>query len=373
MAEKKLRSGYTTGTCAQAATRAAVMMLLTQKETAEVHVVTANGTRLTLPVEEIVRSADKVTCAVRKDSGDDPDVTNGVLVYSTVTKTDGTGIEIDGGIGIGRVTKPGLWQEIGEAAINKVPGQMIRREVEEACEIYAYPAGMKVLIEIPDGVELAKKTFNPRLGIEGGISVLGTSGIVEPMSEQALIDTIRLEMKMKLRNESGFILAAPGNYGLDFLELQYGICPEQAVKCSNYIGKTIDFAVELEAKGLLFAAHIGKFVKLSGGIMNTHSMYADCRMELLAAAALEAGLSGETAVRMLGCITTDDALAKCSDDERGALMEVLMRKIQNHLERRAEEAFPIGAIVFSNVYGVLGQTENARTLLEQIKGDIDER
>ena len=154
-------------------------------------------------------------------------------------------------------------------------------------------------ISIPAGVELAAKTFNPRLGIEGGLSILGTSGIVEPMSEQALIDTIRLEMQVKLAARKDYLLVTPGNYGLDFLKTAYGIEEQEIVKCSNYIGQTLDMAVEQDCKGLLLVGHIGKLIKVAGGIMNTHSRWADCRMELLAAAALRAEIPGDKACEML--------------------------------------------------------------------------
>lgn len=203
---KKLRRGYTTGTCAQAATKAAVTMLLGNVSVDQVTVSLPGKEVLTLKIAEAQKEFNKynksnpdiesVSCAVRKDSGDDPDITNGILVYSKVSRIK-SGIVLDGGIGVGRVTKPGLDQPVGNAAINRVPRQMILREVEEACEMYGYDGGIKIEISIPQGVELAKKTFNPRLGIEGGISVLGTSGIVEPMSEQALLDTIELEMKVR--------------------------------------------------------------------------------------------------------------------------------------------------------------------------------
>ncbi len=164
---------------------------------------------------KVIREIESVSCAVRKDSGDDPDITNGILVYSKVSRIK-SGIVLDGGIGVGRVTKPGLDQPVGNAAINRVPRQMILREVEEACEKYGYDGGIKIEISIPQGVELAKKTFNPRLGIEGGISVLGTSGIVEPMSEQALLDTIELEMKVRRAGGKNYLIMAPGIMGWIF-------------------------------------------------------------------------------------------------------------------------------------------------------------
>ena len=193
---RKLRYGYTTGSCAAAAAQAATRMLLTGEKVEEVALQTPKGILLHLLIEEISMDEGRVRCAVQKDGGDDPDVTTGIYVYANVSRRDAPQITLDGGIGVGRVTRPCLWQAVGEAAINKVPRQMILENVEQVCKEYHYTGGLDVQIEIPAGVELAKKTFNPRLGIEGGISVLGTSGIVIPMSETALVASLRLEMKM---------------------------------------------------------------------------------------------------------------------------------------------------------------------------------
>lgn len=367
---KKLRRGYTTGTCAQAATKAAMMMLLGNVDVDRVTVSLPGKEVLTLKISDIQKEnshegnqeIESVSCAVKKDSGDDPDITNGILVYSKVTKTE-SAVILDGGIGVGRVTKPGLDQPVGNAAINKVPRQMILGEVKEVCELYGYHGGIRVEISIPQGVELAKKTFNPRLGIEGGISVLGTSGIVEPMSEQALLDTIELEMKVKRAAGKNYLIMAPGNYGLDFLREAYGIQDKDVVKCSNYIGQSIDMAAECRFKGMVLAGHIGKLIKVSGGIMNTHSRWADCRMDLLASAMLRAGLSGERARLILDCVTTDDALALLSEEERKATIVQIMKSIEKYLEYRMAEQMPVGAILYSNVYGILGKTSRVDELM----------
>lgn len=375
MPKKKLAKGYTTGTCAQAATKAAMRMLLTGDRVGQVEVDLPGGKRLQLEIHDIEieysdisgRTMHSVSCAVQKDSGDDPDITNGVLVYSKVTKTDQREVLLEGGTGVGRITKPGLEQPVGSAAINRVPRQMILKEVQDACEEVGYHRGIRVEISIPEGARLAAKTFNPRLGIEGGLSILGTSGIVEPMSEQALIDTIQLEMQVKLAGGKNYLIVAPGNYGLDFLRDTYGIEEQKVVKCSNYIGQTIDMAVEQDCRGMVLVGHIGKLVKVAGGIMNTHSRWADCRMELLAAAALKAGIQGEKACEFLDCVTTDDALEKCSEEERIRIMEQIMSQIEKYLNYRAGGQMQIGAIVFSNVYGVLGRTTQAEDIMKHIE------
>ena len=234
--QKRLRCGYTTGSCAAAAAKAAALLLIGGIRPETVELETPSGQKLFLEVEDIREEEGRVSCAIRKDSGDDPDVTNGILVYASAEKTK-DGIRIDGGTGVGRVTRPGLDQPVGEAAINTVPRRMITAAVQEVCAGQGYEGGIRVVISIPEGEALAGRTFNPRLGIEGGISILGTTGIVEPMSEAALLDTIEVEMKQAAAVGRKRILLTPGNYGMDFLRDELGIDPQKSVKCSNYIGK----------------------------------------------------------------------------------------------------------------------------------------
>ena len=365
--QKKLRCGYTTGTCACAAAKAAAQMLLSGKDVLEVNVETPMGLHLQLPVEKIVRGAESVSCAIKKDSGDDPDVTNGIYIYAEVSYFTGKNVIIDGGIGIGRITKRGLQRPIGEAAINPVPLKMITDVVSEIADRYSYEGALKVVISAPEGVEIARKTFNPQLGIVGGISILGTTGIVEPMSEQAIIDTIRTEINMHIADGERTLLIAPGNYGQDFLLNNLNIELKRSIKCSNYIGDTIDMVCDAGAESMLLVGHIGKLVKLGAGIMNTHSKVADGRMEVLSACAIQAGAEADIARKILDCVTTDAALEmlKESDMLDGA-MEQLMIRIEKVLQHRSSERIRIGAIVFSNEYGVLGKTKLADELIKSI-------
>lgn len=363
-----LRYGWTTGSCAAAAAKAAVRMLLSGEEIRHVRLMTPKGIELYLEVESITRMPDQVRCAVRKYSGDDPDVTDGILVYASVEK----GVEnspvprviLDGGTGVGRVTKPGLEQQIGQAAINKVPRRMITEEVERVCREHDYCGEINVVISIPEGEEAAKKTFNPRLGIVGGLSVLGTSGIVEPMSEKALTDTIYLEMKMLRESGYSYCYAVPGNYGIDFLTEHLRIDSDLAVKCSNYVGETIDDAKALGMKGILLIGHVGKFVKLAAGVMNTHSRQADCRMEVFASHAAMAGADTGTAKEIMACLNTTEAVKILKEKELlRDVMQSVMERITFYLRQRAGEEVETGAVVFSNEEGILGQTENVEKLL----------
>ena len=372
--QTKLRTGYTTGSCAAAAAKAATHMLVSGEVVGEVSLVTPAGIRLYLEVEDIVKENNYVSCAIRKDSGDDPDVTNGILVYAGVSfvsddleqdnredRAEDKAIRhviLEAGEGIGRVTQKGLEQSIGDPAINLVPRRMIREA----------DRGVRVMIWVPDGAEIAKKTFNPKLGIEGGISILGTTGIVEPMSEKALTDTIFVEMKVRRENGMDYCYVVPGNYGSDFLHDTLGYQEDAAVKCSNYVGEVIDDAVRLQMKGILLVGHIGKFIKLAAGIMNTHSRQADGRMEILAAHAAMAGGSRELIRQLMECITTMAALELL--EKEGILKEVMstvMIKIEEHLKHRAGDGLEIGAVMFSKEMGILGKTSDADRLAQKIQ------
>ena len=366
---KRMRCGYTTGTCAAAASRAAAELLLRGELVPAVTVSTPAGIDVVVEVEEHESGDGWAQCAVQKDSGDDPDVTNGALVYSRIEFADEPGIHVDGGIGVGRVTREGLDQPVGAAAINSTPRRMIAEQVEEAASAAGHDTadrGLLATISIPAGVVLAAKTFNPRLGIEGGISVLGTSGVVKPMSEDALISSIELEMNtLRVRGVED-LLIVPGNYGRDFACGQLELNMDEAVSCSNYFGPTLDAACVLGFKRLLIVGHIGKMAKVAGGIMNTHSRVADCRVEVLTAHAALVGAPQDAVRRIMEAATTDaalDVLGECGLVE--PTMESLMGSLADKLSHRVAGALQVEAIVFSNVHGVLGKTPGADALLRR--------
>ena len=368
---KQLRLGYTTGSCAAAASKAAGWMLLTGAPLKTISLQTPKGITLELPIFDIQRGADTVSCAVRKDSGDDPDVTNGILIYAKVQLISEPTIQIDGGKGIGRVTKEGLDQPVGEAAINSVPRQMIRENLEEIKKLLDYHGGFSVIISAPQGEEIARKTFNPRLGITGGISILGTSGIVEPMSDSALVETIRLELKQRRLRGAKTVLLTPGNYGMDFITGSLGIEPEKPVMVSNFIGDALDICQELEFSDVLLVGHIGKLVKIAGGMLNTHSKYGDCRMEILSSYAAACGLPANAVKEMLNCVTCDDALRIMKLYEvDSAVLSHLAERISFHLNHRTEGVPKVEAILFSKVYGQLCETYHAPSLLRKLKEEV---
>lgn len=364
---KRLRCGWTTGTCAAAATRAAAQLLLTGSAPSHVSLTTPAGSMAVLEIEDSACDGRVASCTVIKDSGDDPDVTNGMPIVSQVTLKDEPGIIIDGGEGVGRVTRPGLDQPVGEAAINSVPRLMIEEQALAAIEDAQAQGGLNVTICLPKGKELAEKTFNPRLGIEGGISVLGTSGVVKPMSEEALIASIRAEMSMRKAEGCKNLLMSPGNYGSDFARDVLGIEGIEATQCSNFIGISLDMAVEMGFESVLLVAHVGKLAKVAAGVMNTHSHVADARREVIATHAILNGANADSARFLMDCTTTDDAIdeLKCLNINT-QVMSSIMVEIQKNLKRRSG-AMRVESMMFSKVHGLLAQSEGAQRLLDLIK------
>ena len=370
--QKLLRCGYTTGTCAALAAAGAARLLLTGTTPETVALRTPKGIVVEVAPLFCRKTADGAECAIEKDGGDDVDVTTGLPVIAQVALLpDASGVVISGGKGVGRVTKPGLDQPVGEAAINHIPREMITEALHREAENAAYQGGFSVTISIEGGEEVAKRTFNPHIGVEGGLSVLGTSGIVEPMSQQAILDTIQLEMNQaSLRaGTPRRLILAPGNYGLDYLHETYPkFAAVPVVKTSNFIGDTLDMAASAKFEEVLLVGHVGKLVKLAGGIMNTHSHTADCRTELFCTHAALCGASRKVCTALMDAATTDACLDILdAADLRAPVLESLLRAIQLHLDRRAAGTFRVGAILFSNQHGPLGQTETAAQILNEWK------
>ena len=372
--QKLLRCGYTTGTCAALGAAGAARLLLTGRRPETVALRTPKGIVVEVAPLACHPTEDGAVCVIEKDGGDDADVTTGLPVAAEVVlKPERADVQIFGGPGVGRVTKPGLDQPVGEAAINHVPREMIAEALQKEAESAGYAGGFAVTVSIEGGAEVARRTFNPHIGVEGGLSVLGTSGIVEPMSEQALLDTIQLEMNQaRLRPHPGTpqrLILAPGNYGLDYL---HGTLPRlekiPVVKCSNFIGDTLDMAAAAGFEEVLLIGHVGKLCKLAGGIMNTHSHTADCRTELFCTHAALCGASRETCRALFEAATTDACLEILDAASlRAPVLESLLAAVQLHLDRRAAGAFRVGAILFSNQHGPLGQTETAAQILNDWK------
>ncbi len=368
---RKLRCGYTTGSCAAAAAKAAAFMLLKRRECKRVSLMTPKGIMLELDAVSPEFGADCASCGIRKDGGDDPDMTDGITVFARVELLP-AGVEILGGEGVGTVTKDGLDQPKGAAAINSVPRRMIAAAVNEIAEECGYGGGFRVTISVPDGAEIAKKTYNPRMGIEGGISILGTSGIVEPMSTAALIDTIRLEQKVRHAEGCRDLLLTLGNYSADFLKRELPFALDKSVKCGNFIGEAIDAALENGFESILIVGHIGKLVKLGAGIMNTHSAQADGRMDVLVTCGVLAGVDSSVLRVLPECATVDAAIAVLS--ETGKLpetLEILGKRALGYLDAKVKNSVKIAALMFSDKYGVLVRTPGCDEILDKISEEYN--
>ncbi len=366
---KRLRCGYTTGTCAALAAAGATELLLTGRAPEQVHLMTPKGILVEEETQGCQMEGAGAVCGIRKDAGDDIDATAGLVIFARVERVTAAEITIEGGEGVGRVTKPGLDQPVGAAAINRVPREMIAQEVEAVCAAHRYRGGIQVTIFVPNGEQVAKKTFNPNLGVEGGISILGTSGIVEPMSMQALVDTISIELRQAAALKAKGVILTPGNYGMDFLQEQgMDRLDIPIVKCSNFIGEALDEGGAQEFSEILLVGHVGKLVKIAGGIMNTHSRWADCRTELFCAYGAICGAEQTVCCKLMGAATADQCITILKEAglwER--VLDKLLEAIQRHLDRRAAGRFQVGAVLFSNQFGTLGHTQGAKEILKAWK------
>ncbi|AEY65206.1 cobalt-precorrin-5B (C(1))-methyltransferase CbiD [Clostridium sp. BNL1100] len=373
---KRLKCGYTTGSCAAAAVKACTLMLLGNTTIDEVIITAPKGIRLTLQIGDILKQKEWVSCSVKKDAGDDPDVTNGIKIFAKVKKLEKE-ILIEGGSGIGRVTKAGLQCAVGEAAINPVPRQMIHEVLREVSDTFGYKGGFSVVISAEDGEEIAKKTFNPRLGITGGISILGTTGIVEPMSEKALIETIHKEIDVRTAQNIEYFLVTSGNFGRDFALKRFGLDIDSGLKCSNYIGETIDYAVYKNIKNILLIGHAGKLCKIAGGIMNTHSRTADCRCEIFAAHSALSGASKECIRKIMQAMTTDEINGILREEGLEEVVNMsILEKIKFHLNHRANFKSGIEVVMFTDLNRqlkdrVFYQTSGAKDIIKELCKESD--
>ena len=364
---EKLRTGYTTGTTATVAAVAAAKMLLTGEAIHEARVSLPQGDEAMLEVKSCRIHDDACTAVVLKDGGDDPDITHGTEINATI-RLISDGIEIKGGRGVGTVTTEGMRCATGEAAINPVPRKMIRENLNNLATELEYEGGFSVTISVPQGEDLAKQTYNPRLGIVGGISILGTTGIVWPMSEKALIDTIKVELDRKYADNPEYVIISPGNYGQDYCQNNLGIDINDAVKISNFLGDSLDYIAYKGFKKVLLVGHTGKLIKVAGGIMNTHSSYGDCRMEIISAYSALLGADSETVDNILNCVTTDQAMDIIKEkDYYSSLKKKLAERVKYHLDFRLKGKTEIEFIMFTTDKMHTMESSNFRTFLKSFK------
>jgi len=362
-----LRFGYTTGSCATAVAVAGALMLITGKEQEAVQIVLPSEEKVNFMIENTKITNEYVESMVVKFAGDDPDVTDGAKIYAKVSFCD-SGIKVRGGTGVGVVTQKGLQCEVGEPAINPIPLKMIKENCLNILKEFNCNKGLDIEISVENGEKIAQKTFNPRLGIIGGISILGTTGIVEPMSEKALIATIKITINKRFIENPNTILISPGNYGENFCKNVLGINSVECEKISNYIGETLDYIRYKGFKRVLFVGHIGKIIKLSGAIMNTHSSIADCRLELMALYSAMCGASNNFVNEIMLCLTTQQAIEILYEqDFYDDAMKKIMDKIMFHCNYRLRDEVEIGVLMFDNKFERIIKSDNVDKLIECIK------
>ena len=363
---KKLRKGFTTGTCATAATAAAISMILNQDIEEKVTVSTANGVEVTMDIKDPSFGEFTASAAVEKDGGDDADATHGLLIYSTVTLLPASNdIEIDGGEGVGRVTQKGLKCDVGMAAINPTPRAMIEKT---ARQLLGPNCGAKIIISVPGGEETAKLTYNSRLGIVGGISILGTTGIVNPMSEESWKASITIELTMLYNQGYRSVVLAPGNYGEDFATNVLGIPPHRIVNMSNFVGHVLKEVQRIGFTRVLMVGHMGKFVKVAGGIFSTHSKDSDARMEIIMANLALLGAPVELLEKVDQCITTDAAGTLIEEYHYEEVYQVLVDKMKFRSERLLRNRKPevsIDVVTFGTEAGYLASTQTLEEIAEE--------
>ena len=364
---KKLRGGYTTGACAAAGVKACILFL--RGESCEkVELLALDGTLLSIPIKEICRSEQGVRSEVVKFSGDDPDITNGVSVFTEIRRLPkGSGISFRAGEGIGHVTKPGLSVPVGEPSINPGPRQLIRNVAEE---LLGKDAGLEVTISIPAGKELAKRTLNPVLGIEGGISVIGTTGVLRPMSEEGFKNS--LVPQIDVAKASGFSsqVFVPGKIG-ERIALGFGLPGEAIVQTSNFIGFMLEKAAERDVKSVLLFGHPGKLAKVAAGVFYTHNRIGDARMEALAAYSAAEGLPASGIRRILASATTEEALEVI---EAAGLAERVCKILAERASLRAQRylfgKMDIGTVMVTLQGKLLGMDDRAKEIGEAMHWNI---
>jgi len=354
---KKLRRGYTTGSCAAAATGAAVYALYNGVKLNYFTLITPSDIKIDIPIHSLEIYDDKVVCTVIKDGGDDIDTTNGASIVATVKKSDKT--KILAGEGVGIVTKPGLRVEVGSPAINPVPLKMIKKEISK------FPP-VEVIISVPNGIEISKKTFNSKLGIIGGISILGTTGIVEPMSEDAIKESLSLELSVLRASGKSTVVFVMGSLGEKVATDKLGVPIEFICTTSNYIGFMLDKALEFEFNKILLVGHIGKFAKLSAGIFNTHNHIADARAEIITAYAATLGANIDVIKRLMDSVTAEHSSEILKNNDLKQVFEIITNRAVQRCRARVFEKIECGIALFSNKE-ILSVDCTAKRIIEELK------
>lgn len=306
--EKKtdVRTGLTTGACAQAAAKGCALMLVSENIISSVEIKLPNGENRVIKLIKQKITEDCAGCAVIKNSGEeDKDVTNGIEIVCEIKKTQKLGITLKGGRGVGKVTCPGLPVDVGEWAINPAPRKMIMRDVSQ---VLPEKGGYIVEISVPEGERIAEQTYNPRLGIEGGISIIGTSGLVLPKSQESYKKSLLVELNVAIAAGYKAIFIASGYLGERLLIENYNIPRQQIIKVGDHIGFMLEQCAAKGVAKVMLMGHIGKLSKVAAGLFNTHYKTGDARLETIAAYAALNGAGRDVVKELLGLKLAEAAI-----------------------------------------------------------------
>ena len=361
--KRSLRTGYTTGTCAAAATKAALSALVSGNKLPKVNVSLPKDKHIVIDIAWIKFVDERsVTASVIKDGGDDPDVTNGAEIWSTVSLLESSNkIMIDGGIGVGRVTKPGLGLEIGKAAINPTPLKMINQAIGEILEKQQKNRyGLSILISVPKGEEIAKRTDNPRLGIIGGISILGTTGIVIPYSTASFAASIRQSIDVSIAMGSDSVILTTGGRSEDFARSIFGnsIADHAYIQIGDFIGFSIKQCAIKKIKKAYVIGFIGKLTKMAMGVKQTHVKGSNVDMNFLATLANRCGANNEL-VKKIKLANTARHVGELIDQSGLSMFyDVLCEEVYNHLSKDSPSDLQIKIILLDFTGKVIGNFPN---------------
>lgn len=354
-----LRRGFTTGTCAAAAARAAAWMLINKKTIKRVKIDIPAGIQLELDVLTPESGSLFASCGIKKDAGDDPDITNGIVVMARAEYFSQEGIHLEGGEGVGRVTKPGLSLPVGASAINPVPREQIKNALED---LVSKGEGLKITISVPEGEKLAGKTLNSSLGIEGGISILGTSGIVEPMSEESIKESLVLQIPVALEEGFNSLVLTPGRRGQRQAVEVLGFPAPSVIQMSNFVGFMLSTCAGYKVKEVLLCGSLGKLSKVAGGIFHTHSKIADGRREIIAANSALEGASQETINQIMESVTAEGTAKILQEKGLERVFYRLAERASFRAEKHVQGNLKVGTIFLSYEGKVLGFDQKAQKM-----------
>lgn len=362
MRVEDMKGGYTTGSCATAGMKASLRALLDGQIEESLYVEGPQGQHIEVPIESVeIISPNRARACVIKDAGDDPDVTHGTEIVTEVELNDSGVLAFRAGPGVGTVTKVGLQIPPGQPAINPGPRAMMQLVFDEFCW---RGRGCTVTISVPQGQDLAKKTLNHTLGIEGGISIIGTTGVVKPMSEEGFKNSLVPQLEVMKANGCQTAILVPGRIGQDIAEESLGLHKNQMAETSNFIGFMLEQAVRIGFKRVLIIGHIGKLIKLASGSFHTHNRMSDGRMETLVAFAALEGASQLVCQEIYRCQTTEGAMKIIDREGLQGVYQRIVERATLRSERYVAQDAQVGIIIATLDGQIITMSDRAKSILQ---------